>query len=43
MTESIMKVWYHDTEVKEMCGTLVASMVERVKEVIEAKGGDIHY
>jgi hypothetical protein len=28
-----MKVWYHDPEVKEMCGKLVASMVERVKEV----------
>jgi hypothetical protein len=32
-------VWYHDPEVKEMCGKLVASMVERVKEVIKDKGG----
>jgi hypothetical protein len=43
MTERVMKVWYHDSEVKEMCGKLVASMVERVKEVIKAKGGHIHY
>jgi hypothetical protein len=34
-----MKVWYHNPEVKEMCWKLVASMVERVKEVIKAKGG----
>jgi hypothetical protein len=31
MTESVMKMWYHDPEVKEMCGKLAASMVERVK------------
>jgi hypothetical protein len=37
-----MKVWYHDPEVKEMCGKLVASMVERVKEAIKAKGSHIH-
>jgi hypothetical protein len=34
-----MKVWYHDPEMKEICEKLVASMVERVKEVIKAKGG----
>jgi hypothetical protein len=39
MTGSVMKVWDHDPEVKEMCGKLMASMVERVKEVIKAKGG----
>jgi hypothetical protein len=38
MTESVIKEWYHEPEVKEMCGKLVASMVERVKEVIKAKG-----
>jgi transposase len=40
MTESVVKLLYHDPEMKEMCGNLV---VERVKEIIKAKWGHIHY
>ena len=43
MIESLIKVWFHDDELKNMCSKLVKSMPNRVKELIKHKGGHITY
>lgn len=43
MIESVIRLWFHDPEVKDMCKKLVHSMCKRVKDVIKAKGGHISY
>lgn len=40
---NIIKCWYHDEELKQMCSTLVRSMPRRVAAVIKAKGGHTKY
>src|SRR5271169_5078394 len=41
--ESVIHLWFHDQEVKEMCKTLIFSMPRRVELLIRAKGGHIKY
>ena len=43
LIEAVIQIWHHDEELKKMCSTLVESMPKRVKEIIAAKGGLIHY
>ena len=41
MISAVIKVWYHDEELAEMCSNLVESMPKRVKMLVKAKGGHI--
>lgn len=38
LTENVIKIWYHDEELKNMYFNLVESTPNSIKEVIEAKG-----
>jgi transposase len=40
---NVIKVWFHDSGVKNICSKLVESMPKRVQEVILAKGEHISY
>jgi len=43
LIETVIKVWFHDDEIKAMCQNLVNSMPDRVRHVITAKGGHTKY
>ena len=43
MIKVIIRIWYHDKEVKKMCCNLVHSMQKRVSMIIKSKGGHITY
>jgi transposase len=43
MVTKVIKVWFHDSRVKNICSNLVESMPKCVQEVILAKGGHISY
>ena len=43
LIQSVLHVWFHDEEIKQICKKLVLSMKERVKLVIENKGGHTSY
>jgi transposase len=40
---NVIKVWFHDSGVKNICSKLVESISKHVHEVISAKGGHISY
>ena len=41
LISAIIKIWYHDEELKNMCSTLVDFMSQRVQCTLKAKGGHI--
>jgi transposase len=41
MVTYVIKMWFHDSGMKNICSKLVQSMPKRVHEVISAKGGHI--
>ena len=43
LTQSVIHVWFHNEEIKQICKKLVLSMKQRVKLVLEHKGGHISY
>ena len=43
LINAVIQVWFHDENFKNMCPKIVDSMPNRVKLVIEAKGGHISY
>ena len=43
LISAIIKIWYHDEELKNMCSILVDSMPQRVQCILKAKGGHIKY
>jgi hypothetical protein len=43
MVTNVIKVWFHDSGVKNICSKLVESMPKRLQEVILVKGGHISY
>jgi hypothetical protein len=43
MVMNVIKVWFHDREVKNICSKLVASVPKRVQEVMLAKGEHSRY
>ena len=43
LIEAIIRIWYHDEELKKMCCNLVHSMSKRVSMIIKSKGGNIKY
>ena len=43
MTLAIIDIWFHDPKILQHCSKLVDSMPERVKEVIQKRGGHIKY
>ena len=43
LIEAIVRIWYHEKELKEMCCNLVHSMPKRVLMIIKLKGGYIKY
>jgi transposase len=43
LIESIIDIWFHDAEIKDMCQRIVFSMPGRVALTIAAKGGHIKY
>ena len=43
LIQYVIHVWFHDEEIKQICKKLVLSMKERVKLVLENKGGIISY
>jgi hypothetical protein len=43
LIESLIDVWNHDQEVKDICTRMVVGMPRRVKAVVEAKGGSTKY
>lgn len=42
MTGSVRQLWFRDPEVNDLCEKF-ASIPNRVREVIKAKGGNINY
>jgi transposase len=40
---NVIKVWFHDRGVRNICSKLVKSMPKRVHEDILAKGGHVSY
>ena len=43
LIEAVIQIWFHDEELKKMCTALVNSMPNRIKDVLNAKGGHIKY
>jgi transposase len=43
MATNTIKLWFHNSGLKNFCSKLVKSMPKRVQEVILAKGGHISY
>lgn len=43
MIIAVIKIWFHDDEIKNICKKLIESMPKRCEEVIKNKGGHIHY
>ena len=43
LIESVINVWFHDDEIKNISKKLVMSMKKRVDLVLQAKGGHINY
>ena len=43
LIQSVIHVWFHDEEIKQICKKLVSSIKEQVKLVLENKGGHISY
>ena len=43
LIEAIIRIWYHDEELKKMCCNLVHSTPKRVSMIIKSKGGHIKY
>lgn len=43
LISAVIKVWYHDEELAEMCSNLVESMPNRVQMLVKARGGHISY
>ncbi|KAG8308341.1 Ubiquitin carboxyl-terminal hydrolase 22 [Homalodisca vitripennis] len=43
LIKSVIRVWFHDEDIKNHCSTLVESMPKRVNELIKNKGGHINY
>ena len=43
LIQSVIHVWFHDEEIKQICKKLFLSMKQRVKLVLENKGGHIGY
>ncbi|KAJ4440914.1 hypothetical protein ANN_10762 [Periplaneta americana] len=43
MISALIGVWFHDEEMKNICGKLVESMPNRLRAVIRNKGGHIDY
>lgn len=43
MIENVIKVWFRDDEIKNLCSNLVESMPNRVQDLIQARGGHILY
>lgn len=43
LISAIIKVWFHDEQIKKMYSTLIESMPNRIHEVIKNKGGHISY
>lgn len=43
LIESLLQVWNHDPEVKEMCPKLIHGMQKRVHTVLKTKGGYTKY
>lgn len=43
MINAVIKIWFHDEEVKNICKKLIESMPKRCEEVIKNKGGHINY
>ena len=43
MIENVIKVWFGDQEIKNLCCNLVESMPNRVQDLIKARGGHISY
>ena len=43
LIEAIVRIWYHDDEVQNICSTHVDSMPTQISMLINAKGGHIKY
>ena len=43
LIQSVIHIWYHDDEIKNICKKLVLSMKKRVDLVLKARGGHINY
>ena len=43
LIQSVIHVWFHDEEIKQICKKLVLSIKEQVKLVLENEGGHISY
>lgn len=43
MINAVIKIWFHDEEIKNICKKLIESMPKRCEEVIKHKGGHINY
>ena len=43
LIQSVMHIWFHYEEMKQMCKKLILSKKQRVKLVLENKGGQISY
>ena len=41
LIEAIIRIWYHDDEVQNICSILANSMPTRISRLINAKGGHI--
>ena len=43
LIQFVIHAWFHNEEIKQICKKLVLSMQQRVKLVLENKGGHICY
>ena len=43
LIQSLIHVWFHHEKIKQICKKLVLSMKQRVKLMLENKGGHISY
>ena len=43
LIQSVVRIWFHDDKIKNLCKKLVLPMKKRVDLILQAKGGHINY